>query len=64
MFKRLLKKIRNEIVQDVPSELEECLVCGKIECSNEKWLHCKNRISHMKKRNAHRECPGKSDTKA
>ena len=55
MFKKFWKKLKNEIVQEVPSELEECLLCGKTTCSNEKWDHCENRISHMKKRDAHRK---------
>jgi hypothetical protein len=63
MFKRLLKKIKNEIVQDVPSELEECLVCGKNKCPNEKWTSCENRIAHMEKKIAHRKCQEKSGHK-
>ncbi len=50
MFKKLLRKIKNEIVQEVPSELEECLVCGKSKCSSEEWIKCENRIEHMRKK--------------
>ena len=64
MFKRLWEKIKNEIVQDVPSELEECMVCGKTKCTNQEWISCENRIAHMKKRNANRESQEKSETKA
>ena len=63
MFKRFLKKIKNEIVQDVPSELEECLVCGKSKCPNEEWIRCENRIAHMKKRIAHRKGQENSESK-
>ena len=61
VFKRIFKKLKNEIVQDVPSELEECLVCGKNSCSHEKWANCENRIAHMKKRDAHRKSGEKAE---
>ena len=47
-LKHTLKNLKNEIIQDVPNELAECLVCGKIKCTNEEWIKCENRIAHMK----------------
>lgn len=47
-LKHTLKNLKNEIIQDVPNELAECLVCGKITCTNDKWIKCENRIAHMK----------------
>ena len=60
MFKRFLKYLKNEIVQEVPSELEECLVCGKTECSSDKWIKCEKRIARMEKRNARKKNQEKS----
>lgn len=47
-LKHTLKKLKNEIIQDVPNELAECLLCGKTECHNDEWIKCENRIAHMK----------------
>lgn len=47
-LKRTLKSLKNEIIQDVPNELAECLVCRKNECPDDEWIKCENRIAHMK----------------
>jgi hypothetical protein len=47
-LKRILKNCKNGIIQDVPNELAECLVCRKNECHNDEWIKCENRIAHMK----------------
>jgi len=47
-LKRTLKNLKSEIIQDAPYELDQCLVCGKIKCTNDEWIKCENRIAHMK----------------
>ena len=33
------------IVADVPDALSACLDCGFVECLNEKWESCSNRLA-------------------
>lgn len=47
-LKGVFEKFKNEIIQEVPNELSECEICRKTECSEDKFISCKNRIVHMK----------------
>jgi hypothetical protein len=47
-LKHILENLKDEIIQDVPNELAECLICRKNECHNDEWIKCENRIAHMK----------------
>jgi hypothetical protein len=46
---RMVGKVRvfveKHIVADVPVEFSACLDCGAIQCSNEKWETCLNRLA-------------------
>ena len=33
-FKGTFKNLKNELIQDIPNEFAECLVCGKTKCPN------------------------------
>lgn len=46
-LKRVFEKFKNEIIQEIPNELSECEICRKTECSEDKFISCKNRIVHM-----------------
>jgi hypothetical protein len=35
---------RNAMVQDCPSELYACEVCGQLNCSSNKWVSCEKRL--------------------
>jgi len=38
-------RLRMGVVQDVPPSLDECQSCHEIECSQERWLACENRLA-------------------
>jgi hypothetical protein len=49
---KMLKNLRtmasgviNGIVQDVPPALFACEVCGALDCSNQEWINCRNRLA-------------------
>ena len=44
----LLQRLKNEIVQDVPPELDACEICRKTECYDDEWITCENRMAHAK----------------
>nr|WP_294529573.1 hypothetical protein [uncultured Rhodopila sp.] len=37
--------IVKHFVADVPDALSACLDCGFVQCSNEKWQSCPNRLA-------------------
>nr|WP_294514435.1 hypothetical protein [uncultured Rhodopila sp.] len=37
--------ITKHFVADVPDALSACLDCGFVQCSNEKWESCPNRLA-------------------
>ena len=43
-FGRVLRKIKEAIVQDCPTEYYACEVCNDLDCTNEKWLKCQTRL--------------------
>ena len=47
-LKRLLQRISQHIIQDVPPELHACEICRKTECLQDEWIACENRIAHVK----------------
>lgn len=47
-LKRVLQRIGESILQDVPSELAACEICRKTECTEDEWIVCDNRIAHAK----------------
>lgn len=48
---KLIKVIKEDLIQDVPNELAACEICRKKECSEALWENCENRINLMKKLN-------------
>ncbi len=39
--------IVNHLIAEVPDELSACLDCGFVECTNEKWETCANRLARL-----------------
>ncbi|MCB0192248.1 MAG: hypothetical protein KDJ65_09930 [Anaerolineae bacterium] len=48
VLRNLLKRIKDEWVQEIPLELSACEVCRKTECNQDEWIVCENRIAHAK----------------
>ena len=46
--KSLLRRVINNIVQDVPPEVDVCEMCRKPRCPEEEWTVCENRTFHLK----------------
>ena len=46
--KSRLQRLLQRFAQEVPPELEACLICQKSECSQDEWIACDNRIAHAK----------------
>jgi hypothetical protein len=46
--KSRLQRLLQHFAQEVPPELEACLICQKSECSQDEWIACDNRIVHAK----------------
>ncbi len=47
-LRRLLERIGNGIVRDIPPGLAACEICKKTECAQDEWIACENRIAHAK----------------
>ena len=47
LLSRLLSRIKNALIADMPVELDACEICRKTECSHGKWESCENRLNHM-----------------
>jgi hypothetical protein len=44
-IRQLWERIKSQIIQDVPTENAVCEYdCDKLECSDEKWTDCENRL--------------------
>jgi len=41
---RLLKRIRLGVVQDVPPGLDRCESCRELDCKQDRWARCANRL--------------------
>jgi hypothetical protein len=44
-LRAFVSRAKGGIVQDCPPELCACEVCGKLECRNEVWLNCRQRLA-------------------
>lgn len=44
MFRWLRAFIRREVIDDVPPEMDLCLDCGKVDCSECEFEHCEARL--------------------
>jgi hypothetical protein len=44
LIRRLISRLRSNIVQETPPELSACEVCGKLVCSQEEWITCEHRL--------------------
>lgn len=42
---RLFGRRQTEIVQECPPELAACEVCRRLQCGNDEWLACENRLA-------------------
>ena len=47
MFGRIYDFIRKHLIADVPDELAACLDCDAVQCLNEKWETCPNRLARL-----------------
>ena len=43
MFRRLREFFRRNIAADVPAEMDFCLDCGKLECTESRFAECPRR---------------------
>ena len=41
---RLKTRITGLFVQDCPDELYACEICNQIDCANDEWINCENRL--------------------
>jgi len=41
----LVDRLKQSVVQPIPPELEACEVCGKLDCSQDEWGRCQQRIA-------------------
>ncbi|MCB9076061.1 MAG: hypothetical protein H6631_00545 [Anaerolineaceae bacterium] len=48
ILQRILLRIKDEIVQEVPADLAACEICRKTDCRDDEWITCENRIAHAK----------------
>ena len=48
ILQRVLQRLKNEWVQEIPLEIAACEVCRKTECTEDEWITCENRIAHAK----------------
>jgi hypothetical protein len=39
--------IEKHLISDVPDSMAACLDCGFVQCLNEKWENCPNRLAHV-----------------
>ena len=46
MFAWLQRLIARNIVADVPAEMDLCLDCGRLECSEGEYRACARRMEH------------------
>jgi hypothetical protein len=46
MFRWLGSLFRGRLIADVPAEMDLCLDCGKLECSEGEYLDCSRRKTH------------------
>ena len=44
-FGRFWTRLKSEVIQDVPSSLEECESCREANCTQERWLTCARRLA-------------------
>jgi hypothetical protein len=47
-LKRLLNKIGERAIREVPPELYACEICRRTECLHDEWIVCENRIAHAR----------------
>jgi len=45
MFGKIRDLIKKYLVADVPDELSACLDCDALQCSNDRWETCPNRLA-------------------
>jgi hypothetical protein len=60
MFRWLRWLFRGRLVADVPAEMDLCLDCGKLECSEGEYSDCSRRKIHAAELNGMRPAPGRS----
>jgi hypothetical protein len=46
MFRWLQNFIAREVIADVPVEMDLCLDCGKLACSEDRFQSCVHRKAH------------------
>ena len=44
-FARFWTRLRAEVIQDVPPNIEECESCREGYCTQERWLSCARRLA-------------------
>ncbi|MCB0168896.1 MAG: hypothetical protein KDI79_32005 [Anaerolineae bacterium] len=47
-LQRLLQRLKDDWVQEIPLETAACEVCRKTDCTEDEWIRCENRIAHAK----------------
>lgn len=49
LFYRLRQWTKEKLVADVPEDISRCeFECSKVECKEDDWKTCKNRLNAMK----------------
>lgn len=56
--------IRKYIVYDVPDEMAACFDCDAVQCPNEKYEACPNRLAHAAALKAARAADGLASNRA
>lgn len=47
-LKNILRRLKNDWIQEIPLEIAACEICRKTECSEDEWIRCENRIAHAR----------------
>jgi len=46
MFSAIWSLVRNWIVTDVPNEMDACLDCNAMQCTDDQYASCPHRLAH------------------
>lgn len=44
-FGKLWRRLGSGVVQDVPPSLEQCEACREVDCTQERWRSCPQRLA-------------------
>jgi hypothetical protein len=58
MRRKLWTFVRRHLVDDVPDEMSACLECGAVQCRQDKYETCPNRLAHAEALRAARSVDG------